>query len=396
MKASERLYLLLLSLYPRQHRRAYGEQMAVHFRDQLREAYCEGASGVARLWLRTLFDAALTIPAEHWVQIQEGWMNSTGRTLKPLPWWQIALIVLPGLALFLGYMVKQVLVTSVFLILLVALGIHWRQARKFPEWGLLILGFFAGVIAMLIAFTLGPNWRWGSGLQTTLTVLGIALGMAANALLFVQHSRQRGMPATTWLIFGGMLLVVSGFAVIEVKRNTPLSGLPMLTLTLMYLATYIGWLLALMLPISLGLPLARRYGLTAVLFAIGCLYVVYDGFLDPAEGLGFFMGPAALIWIARLIAPAAMLVVAPFWSMRAGSPRWRKLGVLIPIGASLFSAAILAGWLRGIEGWNNWLRTGLITFTIFLLYVLAVSLYGAAKIEEFSPEEARAIPASAG
>lgn len=393
MNAGERFYRLLLKLYPQAHRQAYGEQMAVHFRDQLREARGDGVCGVARMWLRLILDAAVTIPVEHWAQTKEGWMNSRKAGLKPLPWWQLALIVAPGIFFISSYVVDDRIGAAVVIILLAAIGISWRQDRRFPGWGLLLPGFLVGWVATWFAFRLmtNSNWSWRS-LQVGST-LGIALMMGISALLIVSHAHWRGLPAAIWQILGCMLLATLGIAFIEVNRSTPLTGLPKLGLVVMYTISYLGWLLSLMSPIALGLPLSRRYGLTAVLFVSGCLYVVYDGYLDPAEGLGFFMGSAALIWIARLIVLAAMLVVAPLWSLRARSLRWRKLGLLIPIGVSLFSAAFLSNVLRGVEGWNIWLRSGLITLNIFLLYALAVSLYGAAGVEAPALEEARAIRA---
>ena len=53
---SERLYSLLLQLYPRAFRERYGEEMARVFRDRLRD------EPSARLWIDVLSDAAMSIP----------------------------------------------------------------------------------------------------------------------------------------------------------------------------------------------------------------------------------------------------------------------------------------------------------------------------------------------
>ena len=60
---SERLYRILLKAYPGGYRRKYEEAMAQCFRDQLRAANTIGKW--VRLWLRTMADFALSLPARH-------------------------------------------------------------------------------------------------------------------------------------------------------------------------------------------------------------------------------------------------------------------------------------------------------------------------------------------
>jgi hypothetical protein len=57
LPVSERLYGVLLYLYPKKFRAAYGQQMRLTFRDACRVAYSRnGVSGLLALWLPTLFD----------------------------------------------------------------------------------------------------------------------------------------------------------------------------------------------------------------------------------------------------------------------------------------------------------------------------------------------------
>jgi hypothetical protein len=58
-----KLYSLLLYLYPRSFRREYGEAMLQLFNDQRRAV--RGAGGHAMLWLKTLRDLVLSVPAAH-------------------------------------------------------------------------------------------------------------------------------------------------------------------------------------------------------------------------------------------------------------------------------------------------------------------------------------------
>src|SRR5262245_34982641 len=63
---SDRLYRLLLALYPADHHREYGPHMAQVFRDVCRDAYQrEGSWGVLGSWLPVLLDLAITALEEH-------------------------------------------------------------------------------------------------------------------------------------------------------------------------------------------------------------------------------------------------------------------------------------------------------------------------------------------
>jgi hypothetical protein len=63
MSLSERIYLLLLKIYPNSYRREYEAPMLQHFRDQLGSA--SSAKERLRFWLRIITDLARTIPARH-------------------------------------------------------------------------------------------------------------------------------------------------------------------------------------------------------------------------------------------------------------------------------------------------------------------------------------------
>jgi hypothetical protein len=62
---SERLYRVLLYLYPKKFRAAHGQQMRLTFRDACRSTYHRnGAVGLLALWLPTLLDLLKSALAE--------------------------------------------------------------------------------------------------------------------------------------------------------------------------------------------------------------------------------------------------------------------------------------------------------------------------------------------
>ncbi len=80
LSVGERLYRLLLYLYPRRHREEYGRLMLLHVRDQLRDAREQGRWHVLRCWASVLLDTARTAPAEHLVLAKESMMAIQAHT----------------------------------------------------------------------------------------------------------------------------------------------------------------------------------------------------------------------------------------------------------------------------------------------------------------------------
>lgn len=71
--ASERLFRLVLMVYPAVYRREYGALMQQAFRDLYRDTHWqEGWLGVFRLWKRVLIDVGVTALDEHLEAYKEG------------------------------------------------------------------------------------------------------------------------------------------------------------------------------------------------------------------------------------------------------------------------------------------------------------------------------------
>ena len=64
--SAERLYRMLLWLYPAQFRRTYGREMVQTFRDCYRQEQEQGDWSVARLWGLVLSDLVTSVCIEHW------------------------------------------------------------------------------------------------------------------------------------------------------------------------------------------------------------------------------------------------------------------------------------------------------------------------------------------
>jgi hypothetical protein len=74
---SERVYALLLRLYPRAFRERYAQEMMRTFGDRLRH------EPTFRLWIDVLKDAAVSIPYRHWVQDPHPMYPPSAAPLRP-------------------------------------------------------------------------------------------------------------------------------------------------------------------------------------------------------------------------------------------------------------------------------------------------------------------------
>ena len=73
---SERMYALLLRLYPRAFRQRYAQEMMRTFRDRLRH------EPTFRLWIDVLKDAVVSIPHRHWVQDKHPMLPTSAAPLR--------------------------------------------------------------------------------------------------------------------------------------------------------------------------------------------------------------------------------------------------------------------------------------------------------------------------
>lgn len=77
--ASDRIYRLILNIYPQAFRDEYGEEMAQTMRDQVRDAWADRRMlGVIVLWLKVLVDTARSALVEHLKQRSSGSFSLRG------------------------------------------------------------------------------------------------------------------------------------------------------------------------------------------------------------------------------------------------------------------------------------------------------------------------------
>ena len=149
MNRSERVYRVMLLVYPEEHRRAYGDAMAQLFRDRLRRD--GGGLGTVRVWASVGPD----LVASAFIERLETAMNTQTWTNR---WWEVAVILYaivqvgfgvvivgnnhPGWAIVIGFVPAALLLG----------GLALRQRQRGVATALIVVGSLLPGIAFWMIY----------------------------------------------------------------------------------------------------------------------------------------------------------------------------------------------------------------------------------------------------
>lgn len=371
MTAAERIYRVLLRLYPTKHREAYGPAMLQHSRDLNRDARRRGRRHVIALCFRLLKDGLVNALKEHGEEIM-----SAKALYRPVPWPSVLLAAVPGLLVALSRrhadtFAPLLLILGVGYLLTIALGVPliWWRRRQFPVWGLM----FAGVLTWIITYWVGMGLSQQMGLPNRFGWdLGIVyLNIALAIVFFVVLLRGQRLPGIVWLLFGLIVLinVLGGFIYGSIQIG---SGLQIGELW-RYLQASLALPAEGFMLVAVGLLAARRHGVLALLFVIGGYgYMFLDSDYLYASGSRDWAGFSLYMVAVSLL----YLVVTPIALLRAKTRRGRAMAVFAPaliflvirlIAPSLATGQPLSALMLGDVG---------ISLNVLLSLTLAWFLYG--------------------
>ncbi|MBZ0275684.1 MAG: hypothetical protein K8I60_06050 [Anaerolineae bacterium] len=317
---SEYLYRLLLHLYPKSHRREYGEWMAQAFRDQCRAARQRGSFEIAFLWIHTLFDLATNLVVEYYHMLKGHLMTDKNGSLSV---WQIVLTVLPAIVLTVIFAVTPVSRNTLDVYLLIAVlaggdSLLRRLGLRLP--GVLWQEMGAGILV---------------GVALLLLLMGVISAPGGGFVLWVALWRYRvrlwrGNASLVAALFASAVLM-SGFRLAQYDH-----AMPDLFFDLSYTLGRAGIMLLAGLAV---VRLKRRFGDRAALVlivAFGVQYVLED----PAY---FTVDLSLLINVCVLIFP---LAICPIWFLSARHATYRRNGLLLLWGIMQIGLVLLPGIAR--------------------------------------------------
>ncbi len=364
MNPAERLYSLLVRLYPPEHRREYEVLMLQQARDLGREAGQHGRWQVFRLCLRLLKDGLSNAAIE---QMEAIMMVKSG--IQPAPWWSVLLAVIPGGLMILSRIGSTPLDLPLMVLgylylglLLIGLPVIWWRRKLVPAWGLLPVGLIAWWLVYLA----------GTLLTSANALLGIWMGLLQALLalvLFALLLRGRRLPALFWLV-AGIILVFNLLMAVPYSRELYGGGQLLRGILTYFAGAWIGPLEGLML-VGIGLLAVRQHGELALLVvAGGYAYMLMDSDYLFASADRTWSG--LLLYFIGLI--LIYMVVMPGAALRARTSRGRALAVFLPV--ALFHAARIIVPSLVLEGTTGFPRGEIVlSANVLLSLLLGWTLY---------------------
>jgi hypothetical protein len=254
-----------------------------------------------------------------------------------------------------------------FLILILWFAYFLNQ-RKLPDWSLMGLGSLAylaltagsGLFGGLAALIVG-----GSGSTVVLLLFWIMI-----LALLVKNLGGQHLPAMSWFVFG--LIVICQLAVR--LKYFALFGFSW-SVMWQWLNVSLFSAGTLLLPLAIGICLARHYGQATVLFLIGATYLGFQTLSDNGGHVSAQVGSGLTLAFYLLLPPLFFTLLAPLCFTRARSSRIRLVGSLVLIGLALVFDILFSGLVRGDFSTLIWLSAIPYTLSLLLSFGLAFYLY---------------------
>ena len=236
-------------------------------------------------------------------------------------WAKVGLAVLPGLfaisTLSLPWRTGRLDAIGLGICVLLSVAGFIRE-RQLPVWAFAALGALFGSINsdFVPVMLVGPLWL-----------------LAAIVALVVCRRRGIHIPAFVWVFLSLMIAV----GVVETVVRTANGGFWWGTLIFSHAPTG-----AVLLPVAVGLLLARRSGVLAGLFVLATGFGLVDGAIDPFYGVG--KSPWGIVM--NVILAGSLLVLSPVWVLRSRSRRGQVWGLLLPAFIGLTSVVAINAIVR--------------------------------------------------
>jgi len=296
------------------------------------------------------------------------------RVALPYSWPKTLLAVIHALLATIGFvntgfdawMFAGVLLLSVYLV-----GAYVWNKEKLPGWSLIAAGFLTAFSLTIVSGLIGG-------------VMAIVVDKGANSIVLLifaiwfvalLFTSLRGRPQRplVWILLA--LIILCQLAVRldlfdQYGLSWPVVG-EWLNVSL-YSAV-----IALLIPLGLGLCLSPRYGRIAILFVLGMVYLGFHILLDVNAKVSDQTGGTFWFSVYQAMIPFLFTVIAPFLFLRARETVGRLFGLLSPVAFAVILDLLVVGWsYDGALPRIIWLTFIPYTASILLTLVLAYLLIG--------------------
>lgn len=317
----ERIYRLLLKLYPAEFRREYGDQMAQAFRDLYRDAARRrSVLGIAVFLLFITAETAARVLIERRDALRRQ-VTLSGSVPYSRLHLLLAFVPVTAFLLYRFLVQRSQSSTEVYLLILIAGVGVWVLSRlrllpPNPIWNVYVVGILLGVISIILFFLTGLPafgvYRLGLPPVCILLVSG-----AIYALAIHYTGRWMGASAPAYRLIAALLMLTTAAGFV-VNTNRVVGDIALFLSFSYDLMQTLAALIACAVCVRLGQRMGWRLALVALMVAIGVQFM----WVDP----GYFTGQASL-WIdlSVLLFP---VIVCPAWWLMASRRGWRVRGTL--------------------------------------------------------------------
>ena len=291
----------------------------------------------------------------------------------PLSWDKALLAIIPGLLATVGLVNTDFsawMLVGLILLVTFLVSVYWWNNKRLPGWSLMASGMLASVGLVLASGVIGGLVAIIAGKSANTFVLPILLVILIT--LFRFSMRNQCVPVFVWIL---LALIIMCQLAVRVKYFVLLGVSWSVAGQWLNISLY-AVVIALLLPVVLGLFVANRYGLLTMLFIIGMIYVSLQILININYKVNDHIGDTLGFVAYKTLIPFLFTVMAPLWFLRARSDLSRVGGMLILVGLAVIIDLLVVGWsYAGELPLIIWISFIPYTISVLLTLVLAYLLY---------------------
>jgi hypothetical protein len=289
-------------------------------------------------------------------------------------WMTTILAVVPGVLITIAILLNMVYETAFWtaLALVFFVTISWfYQSKKLPWWSLVAVGallttiltIVSGIFGGVIAFIVGS-----ADVSFSIAIVVVWLAILFIGFHFWSQKQFSFSPTiglvTVSIIICNFLVRMKYFYLFDLSWSV-VGDVTKIAL----------WSAAmLLLPVIIGMYLARWFGLTTVLFAVGTTFVWFQIIVDNAGRVSENIHNSLLLAGYLLLTPVLAIIIGPILYLRSKRAGYGLQSLLMTTGVAVGANVVISGIVRGDFTIITWLSAipyvASVIFVLWLSYLL--------------------------